>query len=604
MVEQLTTSQLETYNSMGRIPAVQSHLQTLCERLNYVGEGTVILTDSSDETALHIIAQWPEEHALTAAKKSTLNAVIHRASSVKIVPAISTQDDKQACIIATPLISENKVLGVIALAVTTSDNKTTTALLIELEQAASAFTALILSSIVAVRPADATKLLPLQSVFIAQKSLEDAATAFANELAESLKFNRVSIGLLKKQMINVIAVSHYAEFQDYQYVVPLLTAAMEEAVDQAESISFPEIADDKPRIHLANQALHKKTSHSVCSIPLAHQGEIIGALCLELHEKSTINREAIIWYEHIANFISPLLLLKQQAEHTWLERAKTNIKNKWTHFITQESHIPKVALAVAILGFIGSFIPFSYHVAARAHIEGATQRILAAPAEGFIKQVHVKPGDMVKKGDVLVDLADQELLLEKEKWESEILQQENNFSSALARRDRTQYAINQAKATQARAELSLIKQKLARAHVTAPMDGIVLAGDLSQSLGAPVALGDHLMTIAPKGQYRLMIDIDELDITDIATNKQGVLALSALPTKKIPFTVSRITPMATVKDGQNTYEVQADIDHKDIYLRPGLQGVAKIKAGNRSLAWRLSRRVINWLQLTFWKWGL
>lgn len=603
MAGKISKDPVEVYSSIGSIPAVQSHLRTLCERLEDVAEGSLALTNTNNENSLNVIAQWPQEHELSSAKRNTLNAAIQRASSVKIVPAISAQDSKQGCIISTPLISDHKILGVIALSITTSDNKITTARLIELEQAASTFTSLILSDFAASRPADATKLLQLQTTFINQDNLKDAATAFVNELMQLLKFSRVSIGLLQHQMIDVIAISNYAEFEQYQHVVPSLTAAMEEAVDQAESIVFPLIADDKPRVHLAHQTLVKKTDNAACSVPLIHQGKVIGALCLEHESKSTMNREAIIWYEHIANFIAPLLILKQDAERSWFQRGTESMKQHWQRLTSQDSNTPKIVLGLAILALLGMLIPVTYHVGARAHIEGATQRILAAPVEGFIKQAYVRPGDTVKKGQILIELADQDLMLEKEKWESEIVQQENNFSAALARQDRTQYAVSQAKATQARAELSLIKQKLERSAIVAPMDGIVLEGDLSQSLGAPVALGDSLMTIAPKNQYRLMIDVDERDINAIQVNKKGLLALSALPTQRIPFTIERITPMAIVKDGRNTYEVQAKIQKTNIYLRPGLQGVAKIEAGKRSTIWSLSHRIVDWLKLTFWKWG-
>jgi multidrug resistance efflux pump len=215
----------------------------------------------------------------------------------------------------------------------------------------------------------------------------------------------------------------------------------------------------------------------------------------------------------------------------------------------------------------------------------------------------VRPGDTVKAGDVLIKLADQDLLLEKDKWESEVIQQENNFSGALARQDRTQYAISQAKATQARAELALIKQQLTRSSIVAPIDGVILEGDLSQSLGAPVKLGDTLMKIAPRNQYRLMIDVDERDIADVQIGQKGYLALSAQPVEKMAFVIERITPMAQIKNGHNTFEVEAKLTDSKLFLRPGLLGVAKIEAGKRPIVWSLSHRIINWLRLTFWKWG-
>jgi hypothetical protein len=38
------------------------------------------------------------------------------------------------------------------------------------------------------------------------------------------------------------------------------------------------------------------------------------------------------------------------------------------------------------------------------------------------------------------------------------------------------------------------------------------------------------------------------------------------------------------------------------HLRPGLQGVAKIDAGQRSLLWLAGHRLSDWLQLQLWRW--
>lgn len=596
-------------SNANELPTMQSYINSFCERTEGATECVVmsleVVMSPEGEENFNKLGQWPEAKELNVAINNTATAAIKRASSVKIIPAISTGDNNHACIIATPVISDQRTLGVIALALNTSNAKATSARLIELEQTAATLATIILANPTAGRPADANKLLQLQTKFLAQKNLADAATAFANELAVMLKFNRVSVGLMKNHQIHLTAMSSNVELQQQQNVIKLMTSAMEEAADQTESITYPLIANDRPRIHLASKSLFEKTNNATCTTPLVHKGKVIGAISLEHHSGTNINREAVVWYEHIANFIAPLIALKQDAELHWFQRSVNSLKQKWTRFITQENHTPKIVLGLAALTFLALlFIPTVYHIGAEAHIEGGTQRIISAPVEGFIKTAQVRPGDSVKKGDVLVQLADQDLLLEKEKWESEISQQENNFSGALARKDRTQYAVSQAKAAQARAELALVKQALSRSHIVASMDGIVLEGDLSQSLGAPVKQGDHLMTIAPAGDYRLMINVDERDIKNVVIGKEGSLALSALPSEKLKFSVERITPMATVKNGINTYEVQAKITGDSNHLRPGLQGIAKIEGGKKPLLLSLSSRITNWLQLTLWKWGL
>jgi len=581
--------------------AAERWLQTYCGRNPEVIEGVVMLLDG-DPPDLEKKAQWPMPRPLGLTMSSTAKASLQRMQPISIVPGVNDQGEDPSCILAVPLRSSSRTLGTAVIAIRTSDSKVTASLLSDLEQAVVALVATLNSIPVTTRPADAAKLLQMQATFLSNPKLANAAGAFASELADMLKFNRVTIGMLENGDVEIVAMSHTADFKTQQELLRLISSAMEESVDQTAAIVYPAAEEGQSRINLAHAALVKRTANATCCIPLVSNHQIVGAICLEHQSMTPPSPEAIVWYEHIACLVAPLLQLKQQNERAWYTLALQSLKDSWYKLRNNNQHMFVLAGSVLAITAL-MLIPVDYRIGAPAHIEGATQRVLSAPADGFIHQAHVRPGDAVKAGDILIELADQELMLEKRKWESEIIQQENNFSAALARQDRTEYAISQAKASQARAELDLVQQQLERSHITAPIDGIVLDGDLSQSLGAPVKRGDALMTLAPSGQYRLMIDVDERDIANVKLGQTGSLALSAQPTKKLTFTVKRITPVASIKEGQNTFEVEAQIADKDILLRPGLQGVAKIEAGSRPVFWSLTHRIIDWVKLSFWSWG-
>jgi len=205
---------------------------------------------------------------------------------------------------------------------------------------------------------------------------------------------------------------------------------------------------------------------------------------------------------------------------------------------------------------------------------------------------------------VLAELAQDDLRLEQQKWGSELAQHENNAAAALARADRAQFVVNQARADEARAQLDLASRQLERTRIVAPFDGVVIAGDLTQNLGAPVQRGETLLTIAPDQQFRLLIEVDERDINDVRIGAQGRLALGALIGRSLEFEVVRVTPMASTRDARNFFEAEGKFDGTPQDLRPGLQGVAKIDAGSRTLAWIWTHRFFDWLRLTAWSWGL
>jgi multidrug efflux pump subunit AcrA (membrane-fusion protein) len=262
-----------------------------------------------------------------------------------------------------------------------------------------------------------------------------------------------------------------------------------------------------------------------------------------------------------------------------------------------------VAVAASLLVAL-LFVPVQYRIGSPARIEGLVQRALVAPSDGFLRQVYARPGDTVKAHQVVAELGDEDLRLEHRKLDSELTQHENAASAALSRSDRAQFVINQAKADEARAQLSLVDAQLSRARIVAPFDGIVIKGDLSQSLGAPVRRGDVLVTIAPADQFRLLIEVDERDIAGVRQGQTGSVALGAFTDRALKFDVVRVTPVASTREERNVFEVEGKLSESPSMLRPGLQGVAKIDAGDRPLAWIWTHRFLDWVRMALWSVGL
>jgi RND family efflux transporter MFP subunit len=235
-------------------------------------------------------------------------------------------------------------------------------------------------------------------------------------------------------------------------------------------------------------------------------------------------------------------------------------------------------------------------------VEGEVQRAAVAPFEGYIAESLVRAGDVVKAGALLARLDDKELLLERTRWEAEREQHLRKYRQALATRDRPTMNVVGAQVNQAEAQLQLINEKLARSRISAPFDGIVVSGDLSQLLGTPVEQGKVLFEIAPLDAYRVILKVDERDITYLAVGQEGELVLSGIPGARQPFTVARITPVSTADEGRNYFRVEAKMAVVSERLRPGMEGVGKVAIGERRLIWIWTHKLIDWVRLAFWSW--
>jgi multidrug resistance efflux pump len=149
------------------------------------------------------------------------------------------------------------------------------------------------------------------------------------------------------------------------------------------------------------------------------------------------------------------------------------------------------------------------------------QRTIAAPIDGYIASAEARPGDVVSSGEPIGALDDSDLRLERLKWSTLRQQMVSELREARAQNDRAEVSIITAKIDQANAELELVDEQLARTRLTAPFDGIVIEGDLSQRLGTPVKRGEQLFLLAPLEDYRIVLKVDEQDIRPVDSRQHA-----------------------------------------------------------------------------------
>lgn len=448
--------------------------------------------------------------------------------------------------------------------------------------------------------------LRLQATAMSQPDWTAAAAAVATELAATLACERVAIGWRVDGSTVVKAVSHSAEVAAARAPARALAAAMDEALDQQATLVHPMPPGSQPRIVRAHDELARaEGGASLCTVPLVDGGRLLGALLFERLPRG-FGADEVALAEHCACLIAPLLALKRQQQRSLPRHALDELRALRERLLGPGHPTAKLLLvsaaAAALMLAASAALPGAYRVSADARIEGAVQRVLTAPVDGFVHQVHVRPGDAVQRGQLLAELSRDELQLERRRWQSEAQQHEHAYGEALARHERTQMVIALSRADEARAQLDLAEQSIRRSRLEAPFDGVVIQGDLSQSLGAPVKRGDVLLTLAQGEGYRVVVEVDERDIADVRPGQAGTVTLAAAPSRPLPIRVTRVTPVAATVDGRNAFEVEADVDAGAQPLRPGLRGAARIEAGERPLLWIATHRVVDWLRLQWWLW--
>jgi hypothetical protein len=77
-----------------------------------------------------------------------------------------------------------------------------------------------------------------------------------------------------------------------------------------------------------------------------------------------------------------------------------------------------------------------------------------------------------------------------------------------------------------------------------------------------------------------------------------------MPERTFTLTIRNITAIAKAENNKNIFRVEASLDNVPNLLRPGMEGIGKINAGNKSLLWIWTHATLDWLRLWVWSWSL
>ncbi|MBO3705365.1 MAG: HlyD family efflux transporter periplasmic adaptor subunit [Candidatus Accumulibacter sp.] len=440
--------------------------------------------------------------------------------------------------------------------------------------------------------------LDVLAVAAEHERLPDLALAVVNDLASRFACDRVALGIDRRGQARLLALSHSAFFEKRSQFVSALENAMDEALDQRRSIVQPPLDDGEGAIAIAHRDL--AGARAVCSVVLEHRG--IGIGVLSFARSNPFGGDEVRSCEAVGTLLAPLLASRIELHRWFAGRLAYRWRDTWRHLKDRRRPGLRVGLAAAALILLGIlFLDGDYRVNARAVVEGEVQRAAVAPFDGFLREAPVRAGFIVRQGQVLATLDERDLLVERQRWRSERGQHEGRYRDALAKHERANANVALAQMQQAESQLALVDEKLARASIVAPFDGVVVSGDLSQLLGSPVEQGKLLFEIAPLDAWRVILKVADRDIRDVRPGQSGRLVLAGMAGEVLDFEVHNIAT-AEAEDGRNVFRVEARLARSDLKLRPGMEGVGKIDAGAQSYAWIWTHRLSDWLRLQAWTW--
>ena len=435
-----------------------------------------------------------------------------------------------------------------------------------------------------------------------QNKFKGTAMAFCNEVASQWQCERVSIGFLKGRYVQLKAMSHTEDFSRKMKVVQDIESVMEECLDQDIEVISP-ASMDSTYINRAADSLSKRYGPlAILSLPLRQDGEVVGVLTLERQIEQLFTADEVETIRLACELCTARVFGLYESDR-WIGATIAVRSRKFLASIVGPKYTwLKVAMLFIFAAII--FLIFGkgqYRSESTFVLEATIQQVIPAPFDGYIESVEVEVGDEVEAGiSVLANLDTADLVLELAKAQADKLGYEKQASAAMSEGKTAESQIAKERVAKTEAQIELLEYKISQASLISPISGIVVEGDLKRQIGAPVKVGDVLFEVCPLEFLRAQLFVPEDQIKDIEDGQHGELATASYPGRRIKFIVERINPIAEVVNERNVFKVRVQLLDTYSWMRPGMEGVAKVSIGQRRYVWIWSRKVVNWVRMKFW----
>lgn len=441
----------------------------------------------------------------------------------------------------------------------------------------------------------------------AEERFEAAALALVNALASRCDAAQVVLGwrAAPGARPQVVAISHRDKFDRGSAPVARTEDALDEALDFEGGVELAPPGERPP--------LHDAPAHALLqdelglplhlwSLPLGGHGRPSVAVLLLAFEATPPDTLRTLLPASMQQLL-PWLDRLHARERPWPLRARDHglrVLQGWFG----PGHAGWKAAAVLVAAGLAYAVAahWDYRVNATGQIATDSTRVLAAQFDSRIDEAAVTAGDEVRAGQPLARLDTRELRQQEVEAGAELKRQVAEADKARAAGALAELEVASARAAQAEARLTRLRDLLAQSVAVAPFDGVVVEGERQTLQGAPVRKGDPMYRVARiEGLYATLL-VPERDAALVEPGSTGELVLVGRPGERIPLRVESVIPIARTQGGEgNQFMVRAAFTGAvATWWRPGMSGAARIDAGERRVIWILTHRLVDRLRLWLW----
>ncbi len=438
------------------------------------------------------------------------------------------------------------------------------------------------------------------------KDLHEFAYAVTNAARQRFDCDQVAMGRVHRGKIGLLCISGLDTIKKRSPGVHRIEQAMGECADATEPVvSQPAGEWDNAgfaregKLHLRWRAAADNAC--VLSVPVLSGDEPVAVLSFRRRVDRPFDADDLVALQKLLAPLGgavPLVARSTLPLHKHAAQSTANAVAWMTHRGSLRKRVLTLVATAAAAWF--AVAPSSYHIHTKAVVQAEHERVVAAPIAGPVASVLVRAGDQVEAGDPLIRMDTAALELEAMEINADLAATDARLHTAAAEGDTGEASVLTAERRAHAARLAGVNRRIADATIVAPVAGTIIGSELAEAEGRIVSMGHPLLSIAEAGGLMLEVRVPQGRVADLQPGMDLRFASHARPESPAITSLDRVAPASVEREGGQVFIADAALEGDTDWLRPGMEGVAIIDAGERPNWWIATHRIADAARLRFW----
>lgn len=451
-------------------------------------------------------------------------------------------------------------------------------------------------------------LLEISKEITATLDLDRILNAFVNLSSQVVDYERATVALYQKDSLIISAVSGQEKVnrkaQDISTLEELLSwigkGKNPVYVTSLEGETQAENEDTKHRFAEYFQVSQMK---SFLGIPLVDEEGTLGVASMESQAPNFLTESSLEVVEILSNQITVAIRNAELYQQIPLKKViQPLVEKKRALFKIPGKKLKTIGILAALILTFLVLWKSELKVTCPVEIWPEQTYTITAEVEGILRGISVKEGDVVKPGQLLAMLYNEEIDSRHNEVQVQLRTRQGNARQLFTANRINQYQIERNQINKLEAELSLLRNLIQKTHMVSPISGTILTPRLNEKIGEYLEKGDSFCEVANLEKLRAEIQFPGNDIEFAEKNQKIKLLVSAFPENTFWGTVEKVSSRADMNNEEKrSFLVLGKIDNNEGLLRPGMTGQAKVYCGKKSLGYVIFRKPVRLFREIVWR---